>query len=400
MKDTLLITKIEQNSKTFIATSLYHDHTLLELNLESLEHQSILNNIYVGRVKDIVKNLNAAFIEIAPGHPCYYSLEEKHNPIFVKKINSPRLVQGDEVVVQITKENMKTKPPKVSTSLSFTGKYLVLTTENTSIGISRKLDIETRERLKQWFLPFQNNEFGIIVRTSAAQATIETIQQEYEVLEKEFLHLKETAPHRTCFTCLRHALPEYLHFLQSAVLSDVDHILTDDVMIFESVQDYLKIHQPLDASKLVFYQDNLLSLNKLYSLEVKLKEALQTKVWLKSGGYLVIQPTEALTVIDVNSGKSIAKKNVQEHHLKINLEAANEIAHQLRLRNISGIIIIDFISMTEMKFKLELMQVLRKLVSYDSVPVQIIDMTKLDLVEITRKKIKKSLAEQYLPDSF
>ena len=138
----------------------------------------------------------------------------------------------------------------------------------------------------------------------------------------------------------------------------------------------------------------MLSLSSLYSLERRIQEALQERVWMKSGGYLVIQPTEALTVIDVNSGKSVAKKQAEEHHLKINLEAAQEIAHQLRLRNLSGIIIVDFIDMKSGSYQEMLMQALRNAVRTDSVPVQVVGMTRLNLVEITRKKIKKPLAEQ------
>ena len=135
-------------------------------------------------------------------------------------------------------------------------------------------------------------------------------------------------------------------------------------------------------------------MSKLYSLENRLQEALQERVWLKSGGYLIIQPTEALTVIDVNSGKSIAKKQAQEHYIKINLEAAEEIAHQIRLRNLSGIIIVDFIDMKEERDNDKLLKSLRAFVRTDSVPVSVVDMTKLHLVELTRKKVKKSLAEQ------
>ena len=140
----------------------------------------------------------------------------------------------------------------------------------------------------------------------------------------------------------------------------------------------------------------MLSLSKLYSLEGRLEAALRERVWLKSGGYLIIQPTEALTVIDVNSGKSIAKKKAQEHYLKINLEAAEEIALQLRLRNLSGIIIVDFIDMKSEEDNELLLKTLRTCIRADSVPVQVVDMTKLHLVEITRKKVKKTLAEQLM----
>lgn len=386
MGNKLLITKLTQNNITYIATALYSEKQLLELYLESTEQESILNNIYVGRVKDVVKNLNAAFIEIAPGKPCYYSLEECKNPFYVKKINSPRMVQGDEVVVQVVKENIKTKPPKVSTNLNFTGNYLVLTTENTSLGISKKLPAENRERLRQQLEACRNDKFGLIVRTNAASAELSEILKEYEALKQEYEQLTQNAMHRTCFSCLKKSPPEFLSIIKNLHQAELEEIITDEPEILTRLEQA--------GIKAAFYEDKLLSLKSLYSLDARLKEALQEKVWLKSGGYLVIEPTEALTVIDVNSGKSVAKKNVQEHYLKINLEAAEEIAHQLRLRNISGIIIIDFIDMKEQTAKDELMLQLRQFVNKDSVPVQVVDMTRLNLVELTRKKVRKSLAEQ------
>jgi len=394
MKQKVIITKICWLHQEYLATALYQDWKLMEINLEAIDKQSILGNIYVGRVKNIVKNLNAAFIEIAPGLPCYYPMDNIQSPLYVKKANSLNLVQGDEVVVQVIRESTGKKPPKVSTNLNLTGKYLVLTSENTTLGISRKLSQEVRENLKKNLIFEENSDFGIIVRTNASNASTEEILAEYEQLKQEYFSIKNAAPHRTVFSCLKRNVPEYLHYLQNLNQEQLEGILTDDRELLEQIQKYLSQFPENVSSKLSFYEDSLLSLNKLYSLDTKLKEALQERVWLKSGGYLIIQPTEALTVIDVNSGKSTSKKQVQEHYLKINLEAAEEIAHQLRLRNLSGIIIVDFIDMKSQEDNQTLLKTLRACVRMDSVPVQVVDMTKLHLVELTRKKVKKSLAEQ------
>jgi len=159
-------------------------------------------------------------------------------------------------------------------------------------------------------------------------------------------------------------------------------------------------HQKEDISKLQFYEDKLLSLSKLYSIDHKLEHALHEKVWLKSGGTIVIQPTEALTVIDVNTGKAInGKKNIEDNFLKINREAAKEIAKQLRLRNISGIIIIDFITMTIEEHKQILMEELDSYLRKDPIKTTLVDMTPLNLVEITRKKVRKPLHEQIIYDT-
>lgn len=395
MDNTLLITKLTWKNRRYLATAFYRQKQLLEVSLESLDGQNILGNIYVGRVKDIVKNLNAAFIEIAPGIPCYYDLDDLNNPLYVKKINSPRMVQGDEVVVQVIRESSGSKPPRVSTDLNFSGKYLALTSGKRSLGISKKLDAETKKRLKASIDFTKESDFGLIIRTNAAHASAEEIAEEYHKLKQEYLTLKQNARHRTTFSCLKKELPEYLHIIQGVKEDQLDDIVTDDRQIYEQVRQYLS-QFPQQNYMLRFYEDPLLSLSKLYSLEARIESALRERVWLKSGGYLVIQPTEALTVIDVNSGKSIAKKKVQEHYLKINLEAAEEIALQLRLRNLSGIIIVDFIDMKSEENNELLLRTLRTCVRADSVPVQIVDMTKLHLVEITRKKIKKSLAEQLL----
>lgn len=394
MGTTLLVTRLKWNNRTYIATALYQGKKILELHLEPDGQQSILGNIYVGRVKNIVKNLNAAFIEIAPGTSCYYPLEELKHPLYVKKINSPRLVQGDELVVQVSQESSKSKPPRVTTNLNLTGNYLVLTSENITLGISRKLDEEKREELRQDLTFEKNSDFGIIVRTNAAFTSRQEILNEYEKLKEEFIYLKKTAPCRTVFSCLKESTPEYLHVLQGLNRSQLETVITDDRELSEKISSYFEHAQPEEKQKLTFYEDSLLSLNKLYHLDIRLQEALQEKVWLKSGGYLIIQPTEALTVVDVNSGKSISGKQAQEHYLKINLEAAWELARQLRLRNLSGIIIIDFIDMKSAEAQELLMQTLRSAVRTDSVPVQVVDRTKLNLVEVTRKKVRKSLAEQ------
>lgn len=395
MEKTLLITKLTWNQKEYLATALYHEKKLVEVSLEPQDKQSILHNIYVGRVKNIVKNLNAAFIEIAPGISCYYDLDELKNPLYVKKINSPRMVQGDEVLVQVVRESSKGKPPKVSTNLNFSGKYLVLTSECNTLCISRKLDTETKKRLKESLEFIREADLGFIIRTNAAQASVEDMKDEYCRLRQEYLTLKETAIHRTVFSCLKKQLPEYLHILRDMKKGQLDSIVTDDAEILGQIRQYLD-QFPQQEYILKFYEDPMLSLNKLYSLDTRLCESLRERVWLKSGGYLIIQPTEALTVIDVNSGKSVAKKKAQEHYFKINMEAAREIACQMRLRNLSGIIIVDFIDMKSDEDNELLLKTLRTSVREDSVPVQIVDMTKLHLVEITRKKVKKSLAEQLM----
>lgn len=416
MKTKLIVTRLTRNQREYTVCAFYQDNRLLEVTAQPEEENSILGNIYVGRVKDVVPSLNAAFIEIAPGVPCYFSMEDLKNPVFVKKINSPRLVKGDELLVQVEKESMKTKPPRVTTNLSFTGKYLVLTTGNRTLGISKKLNGDVRERLRRLLetegvlsgrndvLPLPDSKaqqttpspYGILARTNSATASEEEILSELALLKQQAESLIDKAPYQTCFSCVRKRKTEYLTALQNAYTDQLDEIVTDEPELYDEMQQYLKDYQPIDLPKLRFYEDKLLPLAKCMSLEIKLEEALQERVWLKNGGYLIIQPTEALTVIDVNSGKSAAKEDVQKHYLKVNLEAAAEAAAQLRLRNISGIIIIDFIDMASQEARKQLLEALRIHTGKDPVPVQVVDMTKLNLVELTRKKVRKSLREQFI----
>ncbi len=413
MGQRLVITTVTREEKEYIVCAFYEGNRMLEVSSQLKSEvsevlldrpsprkkhgfQKILGNIYVGRVKDVVKSLNAAFIEIAPGVPCYYPLEEFVNPVFVKKSSHPELVQGDELYVQVERESMKTKPPKVTTNLNFTGRYLALTTGNHSLGISKKLDRETRSRLKALLEDVKPKNLGVIARTNCKFAQNNEILEELAHLKQEAERLLERACYQTCFSCVKQQEPDFIRVLQDAPSLSLEKIVTDDDFLYQRIHSFLKEHQPKDLDQLSFYEDDILSLSKCYSLEVKLDEALKERVWLKSGGYLVIQPTEAMTVIDVNSGKSIGKRDVQKHYLKVNLEAAEEIAFQMRLRNLSGIILVDFIDMVSREDQKRLMEDLRRFTQKDPTPVQVVDITKLNLVEMTRKKVKKSLREQFM----
>ena len=206
----------------------------------------------------------------------------------------------------------------------------------------------------------------------------------------------EHAQYRTCGTCLLRRPQGYLARLSDLYEADADRIMTDDTGLYQELTEYLRIWQPEDLDRLIFYEDHLLPMEKLYALERRLPEALQERVWLPCGGYLIIQPTEALTVIDVNTGKFEGGKKKEAAILKVNKEAAVEIAHQIRLRNLSGIILIDFINMEDSASNQALLSLLNTKLREDPIPTTLIDMTKLQLVEITRLKKEKPLSE--IPD--
>lgn len=400
MNTKLVITRqnnpLHGKTGEYIVTSLFEDNQMCEVVCENSKSDSLLGNIYIGKVQNIVKNLNAAFIQIADGQTCYYSLDQYHHPIYVHQARPDTLTQGDELVVQITKEAIKTKDPVVTTNITFSGKYVVLSSENLRIGISNKLDVSMRKAMKTLLEPLQSDEYGFIVRTNARNAAPEEILAEARALISEFQTLKQQAVHRTCFSCLKKTEPQFIQRIRGLYADTLERIQTDDKEIYEQILKYMQKSQPELLEKLSFYEDASYSLSKLNSISHRLEEALQERVWLKSGAYLVIQPTEALTVIDVNSGKNTAKKNPQENFRRINLEAAHEIAHQLRLRNISGICVIDFIDLESKEAQTELIQVFTHELKKDPIPTTFVELTKLGLVEITRKKVRKSLYEQLL----
>lgn len=386
----LIITRLDNR----ILTAWIENGKTVQMSLED-GNGSSLNNIYIGKVKNIVKNINAAFVELENGKMGYYSLTENRNHLFVRPHKSNSLREGDEIIVQVSRDAVKTKAPVLSCYLNFTGRYSVLTLGKNTIGFSAKIKEESwKKEIRPLLLDVKDDDFGIIVRTNAKDMPKETLLHEVKDLKYQKEKLLNDACYRTCFSCLYQSFPAYVAGIRDTYTESMDEIITDDPVCHRALETYLKEQQPEDAGKLRFYQDPMLSLFKLYSLESAMEQAVSEKVWLKSGGYLVIEQTEALSVIDVNTGKYDGHKNMADTVLKINLEAAKEIAYQLRLRNLSGIIVVDFIDMERQADKDTLLDTMGKLTARDPVKTTVIDMTKLNLVEITRKKVKRPFYEQ------
>ncbi len=391
MERKLIITKRNEQ----ILTSVLENGEIVEFHCSPSEskEQAVLGNIYVGKVKNIVQNIGAAFIEVAKGVECYYALDENTAPIFTQKVGKKFLCIGDELLVQVSKEAVKTKVPTVSGKLSFPGKYAVLTTGDTRIGISSKIPKEAREQLQNIAAPYQSQEYGFIIRTNAKDATEEMLKAEIAKLVQEYEALVNIAKTRVCYSCLKKSPKQYLCELKNIYQDGLREIIVEDLELYEETVSYLKTYQPEDLEKLRHYKDALLPLDKVYDIERKLEDALRERVWLKSGAYLVIQPTEALTVIDVNTGKCISKKREERTYLKINIEAAKEAARQIRLRNLSGIILVDFINLSSRELMDELVNAFQRELGKDPVSTTLVDITKLQLVEVTRKKVRKPLKE-------
>ena len=406
-----IITRETIRGQEYIISALYdEDKKMLEVTPSAVGDISTLGNIYIGKVENVVHNLNAAFVKISPTQTCYLSLDDCKNAIFTKKLSDKKaLVAGEELLVQVSREALKTKDAAVTANLSFAGKYAVLTTGNKKRSVSSKLSRDVRrhylERLEEW-----KADYGIIIRTNAASAPDESILGEIAALERRCRQLITTARYKTCYSVLYKEEPSYLRHLADLKEGELEAVITDDREIFEQICEKYGIFPEnlvtgtsvstsvddvaVNASLHIrYYRDEMLSLSSLYSVKTTIEDALKARVWLKSGAYLIIEPTEALTVIDVNTGKNIAKKDMQENFLKVNREAAEEITRQLRLRNISGIVVVDFINLSAKEAQEELLRVFRSALKRDPIPTQLVDMTGLGLVEVTRKKVKKPLSD-------
>ena len=379
-------------------TALFEGDSLVELHYSADKRKSYrLGEIYIGKVKKILANGKGAFVEIGKGMECYYSLEEKYESIFTNKPSKKALAVGDELMVQVQKEAVKTKQPTVTGNLNFAVKYVVLTSGNQKAGGASKLSKQKREELLEWWKnqePSFTESFGIIFRTNAGEASYEQLEADIKRIYQEYEQVIQYGKMRTCYSLLKKAEDSAISVLRNVRGDGLEEIVVDGTCeygaLLQEVTAFLKAEQPEDLPLLRTYTDESYTLAKCYSMEHETELALQERVWMKSGAYLVIQPTEALTVIDVNSGKCQKKDHA---FLEVNYEAAKEAARQIRLRNLSGIILIDFINMEKEEEKEELMHVLQKELNRDTNPGKVVDMTRLQLVEITRKKVKKTLAE-------
>lgn len=388
----LLITTYENKEVAL----LLKDHRLL--SLYTIENQTKVGNIYVGKVKNVVNNLDACFVEIEGKEIGYLPFSEATAPLLLNRKYDGRLLQGDEILVQIQKDAIKNKQAYLTAKVSVSSNYFVFTLEEPSLGVSAKLNNEIRENIKSYIRELDENcvqnksgfTFSCIVRTEAG-ALFEENQQEfakqYQEEKTAFMQLLEKSTHMSCFTCVKGGLKPYLAILEHFPDNCYAEVVTDLNEAYTSLQGHV--------NNLRYYEDDF-SLSKLYGLDSKIKEALSQKVWMPSGGYLVIEQTECLTTIDVNSGKMIKGNEKDAAVWKLNEEAAQEAAQQIRLRNLSGIIIIDFVNMDNKADEEKLLMLMKDLVKTDPIHTSVIDITPLGLMEITRKKVYKSLKEQFL----
>lgn len=359
----------------YLVSMLLKDGQPVEFQCVSEKNKVDIGNIYIGVVKNVVKNINGAFVEFDKDETGFLSMRHRQYKV------------GDEVLVQIKKEATEEKRPMLSDQMELTGKYLVLTSDKLSVGISNKIhQKEKKQELKEMAEPLVTQEYGFILRTEAAKANKEDVLMEADRLSAKYHEIVakrqyRKAPHLVDTNY--DALEVLVHDIKPG---SIDRIVTDQ----EEVGEQLK-EKGYEVSLCSYMAGDI---ERRYRFRHYLSEVFKRKIFMKSGGFLYIEQTEAMAVIDVNTGKSIGKKNQEAHIKKINLEAAKEAARQIRLRNLSGIIMIDFIDMKSKDDEKELLQVMQHYLNGDSKKAVAVDITKLGIMEITRKKEKNPIFRQ------
>lgn len=370
---------------------------LLEVHPFTSNKSTNVGDIYVGKVMSVKPNIQSAFVDIGEEDNVFVSLANANQVFYAKRHGKTKpVVQDDEILVQIEKDAHKTKLAKAVTDFCLTGKYVVLTTDKPAIFVSSKIiDTDVRNTLKAMAKPFLTKQYGFIMRTNCMDVEETLILEDIKRLTEHYEHIIAILPYRSAKQRLVTHDEPFLSLIRDFNTTDVDALLFDDKAYYTTAVDYLtEHHETAILDKLSLSDSNTIPYSSQLNLNKKIEQLLSKKVWLKSGASLIIEPTEALVSIDVNTEKSNRKTNSEETVFQTNLEAASEIMRQIRARNLSGIIIIDFIDMKKESHKQALMVHLRKHAKLDSLKTVIVDMTPLGLVEITRKKVKPTLNEQ------
>lgn len=354
-----------------------------------------VGDIVIARVQNVKPDLKASFVELDKNTIGFLPDDEINPSCLINRSFDGRLKQGDEICVMVSKEPVKTKPCSVTMKLNIQGQYSVIHNENQNVTVSSKLNTIVRSELKDYFeRALSNQPYGTIIRTNAEKADKNIIKEEILNNIKIMDNILKIMNTRKLYSKIYSAPPSFINEIRSIRREDYFEIVSDDYDIIE----YLKEFFPNEKDIIRYYDDNNLSVKALYNLERALTDATESKIYLKSGGYLVIEPTEALTVIDVNSGKINKSSKSETIHI-VNMEAAREIARQLILRNISGIIVIDFINYdnNDKEKEEELIKEFKALIKKDIIKTNFIDITGLGLVELTRQKKYASIYEMYKP---
>lgn len=373
------------------------DNKLEEFHIEIAGHEITQGNIYKGVVTRVEPSLQAVFVDYGAEKNGFLQIQEIHTDYYHDNSNGDRAIQGlirrgQELLVQVTKEPIMSKGAMLTTYLSLAGRHVVLMPGHEVKGISRKIDgEEDRKRLKDILNTLKIPEgFGVIIRTAGADCTKTLISKDLSYLMRLWKTIKDNV--------MKVKAPELLYKERNLVLrsirdyftTDITEVLIDDTNVFHEVKDFMKIISPKQAKIVRQYKSSKPIFSK-YQLESQIAAVFDTRVPLKSGGSIVIAQTEALVAIDVNSGKATQSKSIEETALQTNLEAAEEIARQLRLRDLGGLIVLDFIDMREAKNRSEVERAIKGHLKMDKARTKVGRISRFGLMEMSRQRIRPSI---------
>ncbi len=373
------------------------DGELVEIFVERPVTQRVVGNIYKGKVQNVLPGMQAAFVDVGLERNSFLYVDDalpfESELTDAKKLTIKDVVKpGQEVLVQVAKEPIGTKGARVTRHITLPGRYLVLMPNMEYIGVSRRIsDEKERERLKSLASAVKPPGMGMIVRTVAEGADAEDLTRDISFLVRLWERIRQRAKGTHAPALLHHDLGLVDRVLRDWFDADVDQLVVDNKAEYDRALELLEFTSPRLKEQVRLYNRPGETLFDHYGLEADIDRALKRRVWLKSGGYLVIDHTEALTAIDINTGKFVGTTDLADTVFKTNLEAAREIARQLRLRDIGGIIIIDFIDMEVQEHRQQVLKTLEESLRRDRTRAHVLGLTQLGLVEVTRKKSRQTL---------
>lgn len=380
--------------------AVLEDRDLVQHYVTRAGSRSMVGNVYLGRVQNVLPGMEAAFVDIGRGrNAVLYAGEVNYSADDLVEGHPPRiehvLKSGQSVLVQVTKDPIGGKGARLTAQISVPGRYVVLVPDSDVTGISRRLPLGERRRIKAVVKRVRPDGYGMIVRTAADGVSEEAIAEDVQRVVAEWEAIKKRAKKAKAPASLYEEPEITVRVVRDLFTGEeFKHLVTDSQRIYDTVTSYLREVAP-DLIDKVEFSDGKLPVFERFHIVEQLHKALDRKVWLPSGGYLIIERTEAMTVIDVNTGKHVGKTNLEETVVQTNLEAAREVARQLRLRDIGGIIIIDFIDMLLEKNKKLVEDTLKEAMAQDRTRSQVFEIGALGLCEVTRKRVSGGLLESF-----
>lgn len=387
MSEEILINVTPQETRVAVV----ENGVLQEVHIERVTHRGFVGNIYKGRVCRLLPGMQAAFIDIGLDRTAFLQISDIRSSKDDFGIQA-LLHEGQDIIVQVIKDPIGSKGARLTTHITLPARYLVYMPDSDHIGISQKIgDDQERERLRSVVRAAMGEvEGGFILRTMADQVSEEELKKDISYLHKLWQFVYERTQKVSTRSLVHEDMPLALRVMRDLMKENIEKVRVDSREMYARVLEFALEFVPEAAPRIEYYPGER-PLFDLYSVEDEIRHALEPRVALKSGGYLVIDQTEAMTTIDVNTGTYVGRRTLEETIFKTNLEAAQAIARQLRLRNLGGMIIVDFIDMTDAEHKRQVLRALERALLRDRVKVSITEMSSLGLVEITRKRTRESL---------